>query len=261
MGYQTAPTETDPLLEAIGKFDIVGDVHGMATQLFELMALAGWRVDPHDPDGSAPIRARHPEGRHLVFTGDLINKGPDSINVLRLLMGMQEEGTASAILGNHEDMLLEAIYRPSDRVKKSVRRTLSELAQRPSALRLRVLAMLSELPFQLHLPMPGDLKLAGDGALTVVHAGARPDDIGSSSAAARRRMVHGAGLSQSRKSGWARAFDKGDRWVVHGHTPRKAPRISDRVIGLDTGAGEDGTLTMLRADTGGFLSVAAALTS
>jgi len=248
-----------PLRAAEGKFDIVGDVHGMAAPLFDLMSQAGWRIDPHDIDGTSPIGARHPDGRHLVFTGDLINKGPQSLTVLRLLLGMHQMGTASAVLGNHEDMLIEAIYHPADAPKKSVRKTFKALGRCDPQFRFAIMELIGNLPAQLDLPMPAGRRLSGDGTITVVHAGAKPEDLRGSGG--RRRKVHGAGLSNSRKSGWTRAFDKGERWVIHGHTPSRGPRIGARVIGLDTGAGDGGALTMLRADTCGFLSVATALTS
>ena len=42
------------------------------------------------------------DGDHLIFTGDLINKGPDSIGVVDLA----RELSASCVRGNHEDRVL-----------------------------------------------------------------------------------------------------------------------------------------------------------
>lgn len=78
-----------------GPLDIVGDVHGELDALRALLAEAGY-------DGEG----RHSEGRHLVFLGDLVDRGPDSPGVVRLVRDLVEAGRASVVLGNHELNLL-----------------------------------------------------------------------------------------------------------------------------------------------------------
>ena len=67
-----------------GPFDVIGDVHGCFDELSELLTKLGYVVDgaPEAP------RAHHPEGRRAVFLGDLVDRGPDSPRVLRLVMSM-----------------------------------------------------------------------------------------------------------------------------------------------------------------------------
>ena len=89
-----------------GPFDIIGDVHGCYRELTELLADLGYEVDA---DGTA---ARHPEGRRALFLGDLVDRGPATPAVLRLVMGMVAEGNALCIPGNHEVKLLRALQRP-----------------------------------------------------------------------------------------------------------------------------------------------------
>jgi len=74
-----------------GPLDIIGDIHGELGALQSLLK----KLDYDD-------RGRHPEGRRLVFVGDLIDRGPDSPGVLRTIMRMVEAGNAQCILGNHE---------------------------------------------------------------------------------------------------------------------------------------------------------------
>lgn len=78
-----------------GSLDIVGDVHGELDALQALLKAAGY-----DAKGS------HPDNRTLVFIGDLVDRGPDSPGVVRLVRGLVEAGRALAILGNHELNLL-----------------------------------------------------------------------------------------------------------------------------------------------------------
>eukprot|EP00919_Chromeraceae_sp_WS-2016_P043642 GHVR01104238.1.p1 GENE.GHVR01104238.1~~GHVR01104238.1.p1 ORF type:complete len:310 (+),score=22.38 GHVR01104238.1:187-1116(+) len=258
MKFQTALADNPSLAYIDGKFDIVGDVHGEVQSLTSLMKNSGWVIEPYDVESCAPIRAHHPQGRHLVFTGDLINKGPDSLMALRVLVGMTDQGTASAVAGNHEDMLLDAVYHPDAAPKKSVEQTLRDLSKCPASFVEQVLSTLSKLPAQLHLPMPPGLKHSGSGRLIVLHAGARPEDIGSTSSSSRRRTVHGIGLNFGVKKNWAMSFKGHEDWIIHGHTPSRSAKFIGKVVGLDTGAASGGCLTMLRADSGDIISVKAA---
>ena len=43
-----------------------------------------------------------PEGRKAVFVGDLVDRGPNSPDVLRIAMSMTAAGTAYAVQGNHD---------------------------------------------------------------------------------------------------------------------------------------------------------------
>lgn len=78
-----------------GPLDIVGDVHGELDALHGVLAAAG-----HD------LAEGHAAGRHLVFVGDLVDRGPDSPGVVRLVKSLVARGFASAIMGNHELNLL-----------------------------------------------------------------------------------------------------------------------------------------------------------
>ena len=86
--------------EITGPFDIIGDVHGCRSELETLLAKLGWTV--LRDDAGRPVNATHPEGRQAVFLGDLVDRGPDSPGVLRLVMGMVAAGTALCVPGNHE---------------------------------------------------------------------------------------------------------------------------------------------------------------
>jgi hypothetical protein len=79
-----------PLFE--GPLDIVGDVHGEIDALHDLLFL---RLG-YDQAG------RHPEGRRLVFVGDLGDRGPDSPGVVALVRRLIDAGQAQCVLGNHE---------------------------------------------------------------------------------------------------------------------------------------------------------------
>lgn len=81
--------------------DIVGDVHG---QLDALCALG--RSLGYDVDGEWT----HPEGRRLVFLGDLVDRGPSSFETVELVRKLVQAGRALCLMGNHELNLIEWRY-------------------------------------------------------------------------------------------------------------------------------------------------------
>ena len=74
-----------------GPIDIVGDVHGEIGALHSLLTHLGY-----DSEGD------HPQGRRLVFVGDLTDRGPDSPAVVKLVKSLINKGRAQCVLGNHE---------------------------------------------------------------------------------------------------------------------------------------------------------------
>ncbi len=80
-----------------GRIDIVGDVHGELVALRSLLSRLGY--DDH---------GRHPEGRRLVFVGDLADRGPDSPGVVLMVRDLVRRGLAQSVMGNHELNALRA---------------------------------------------------------------------------------------------------------------------------------------------------------
>ncbi len=79
----------DPIDE--GPLDIVGDIHGEMKALRDLTRVLGYEAD-----------GTHRDGRRLVFVGDLIDRGPDSMGVVRWIMDLIDRGRAHAVMGNHD---------------------------------------------------------------------------------------------------------------------------------------------------------------
>jgi protein phosphatase len=95
-----------------GPFDLIGDIHGCGDELEELLASLGYLPD------EAEIY-HHPEGRKVIFLGDLVDRGPRVAGVLRTVMDMVAAGTALCVPGNHDVKLLKWLrgknVRPSRR--------------------------------------------------------------------------------------------------------------------------------------------------
>lgn len=78
-------------------FDVIGDVHGCADKLEELLRDLGYE----EIDGA--YRHTGPGGeRRAVFVGDLIDRGPQQIKTLEVVRAMVDSGSAQIVMGNHE---------------------------------------------------------------------------------------------------------------------------------------------------------------
>lgn len=74
-------------------YDIIGDVHGCAAKLEQLLHTMGYA----EVDGAW----KHPT-RQAVFVGDFIDRGPEQLRSVALPRKMVEAGNALAVIGNHE---------------------------------------------------------------------------------------------------------------------------------------------------------------
>jgi protein phosphatase len=218
-----------------GPFDIVGDVHGCADELEALLGRLGYAPD-------ATGAWRHPEGRRLVFVGDLVDRGPRVADVLRLVMATAAEGAALCVPGNHDDKLLRRLRGQPVTVAHGLQESLDSLAGEPRAFVRRVTAFLGGLPSHL---------VVDDDRLVVAHAGLRADLQARDSRRVRDFALYGDTTGEVDELGlpvrrdWASAYH-GRRLVVYGHTPVARPAWVHGTINIDTGCVFGGWLTALR---------------
>lgn len=74
-------------------YDLIGDIHGHATELKALLA----KMDYQEIDGVW----QHPE-RKVIFLGDFVDRGPKQVETVTIARNMVESGHALAVMGNHE---------------------------------------------------------------------------------------------------------------------------------------------------------------
>jgi Calcineurin-like phosphoesterase len=75
-------------------YDVIGDVHGHFDKLAALLLKMGYT-----PKGDSFLP---PSGRQAIFVGDLIDRGPEQVKVLKAVRAMVEAGNAKMVMGNHE---------------------------------------------------------------------------------------------------------------------------------------------------------------
>ncbi|HEY9842785.1 MAG TPA: metallophosphoesterase [Candidatus Obscuribacterales bacterium] len=138
--------------------DIIGDLHGHYRALLALLAELGYLEE----DGLY----QHPEGRQLIFVGDLVDRGPHVRETVQLVRALVESGRARCLLANHEYNILcyhlwvngEFLRVHSESNARQVLATLQAFADDPGEW-LDHLEWFKTLPLFLELP-----------GLRVVHA-------------------------------------------------------------------------------------------
>jgi protein phosphatase len=243
------PAWTDRSAER-GPFDVIGDVHGCYDELALLLTKLGYGVAE---DGSGAV---HPDGRKAVFLGDLVDRGPNTPAVLRVVMGMVASGSALCVPGNHENKLVRALRGRDVQVTHGLAESLEQLEKSGPELRQQVLEFLDGLISHFVLD---------DRRLVVAHAGMREEMQGRASAAVRAFALYGETTGETDEFGlpvrypWASEY-RGRSTVVYGHTPVPEPEWVNNTINIDTGCVFGGSLTALRYPEKELVSVPAAQT-
>lgn len=231
-----------------GPFDIIGDVHGCADELVSLLTEMGYEV------ASDRAGAAHPDGRRAVFLGDLVDRGPDTPGVLRLVMGMVQAGTALCVPGNHENKLIRALKGNDVTIGHGLAESLEQLAECSEAFRTEVVSFVEGLAS--HVVLDG-------GKLVVAHAGLPERMHNRVSRRVYRFALYGDTTGETDELGlpvrypWAKDYE-GPATVVYGHTPVDKPEWLNNTICLDTGCVFGGSLTALRYPENELVSVPAA---
>ncbi|MFC5252165.1 polynucleotide kinase-phosphatase [Streptomyces nigrescens] len=223
-----------------GPFDIIGDIHGCRSELETLLGRLGYGL-VRDALGR-PVDAVHPEGRTAVFVGDLVDRGPDSPGVLRLVMGMVGAGHALCVPGNHENKLGRYLKGRKVQHTHGLAETIEQLEKEDAAFHTEVGAFLQGLVS--HYVLDG-------GGLVVCHAGLPEKYHGRTSGRVRSFALYGDTTGETDEFGlpvrypWAEDY-RGRAAVVYGHTPTPRATWLNNTLCLDTGCVFGGAMTALR---------------
>ena len=240
----------------------IGDIHGRADLLAALI-------------DEAAREPRRREKRAIVFLGDLVDRGPDSLGAIDLSIGAAERIGADegiALMGNHEAMMRLALDTATPWkvaiealeawIANGGDRTLAEfvvvdeppedldelLAVTRASLPKRVRAWLELIARELALGRPSVRSCRRQPAFRSRRIPRRPLEYAAREP--RRRTPLGLGaLAIPQPSAGAEGFS--GVFVVHGHTPNDARRDAshkDQIAGfrlnLDAGSGLTGLAKM-----------------
>ncbi|MCC6952667.1 MAG: polynucleotide kinase-phosphatase [Deltaproteobacteria bacterium] len=237
-----------------GPFDIIGDVHGCFDELRELLTTLGYSVEDK---GGYPFgrgyRVTPPAGRTLVFVGDLVDRGPRVVDVLRLAMSTSFDGVGLCVPGNHDVKLVRKLFGKDVRLTHGLGATVEQLEPETQEFKDAVRDYLDKLVSHY---------VFDDGKLVVAHAGMKEEYQGRGSGKVREFALYGETTGETDEFGlpirynWALEY-RGQALVVYGHTPVVDPEWLNRTINVDTGCVFGGKLTALRYPERELVSVAA----
>jgi protein phosphatase len=220
-----------------GPFDIVGDVHGCYEELTALLGKLGYRID-----GGSGLTVVPPDGRKAVFVGDLVDRGPKTPGVLRLVMNMVQAGTAFCVPGNHDMKLVKKLKGRDVQLTHGLADSIQQLDRELPEFKQQVLKFLDDLVSHY---------VFDDGKLVVAHAGMKEEMQGRGSGKVRDFALYGETTGETDeyslpvRYNWAAEY-RGKAMVVYGHTPIAEPEWLNRTINIDTGCVFGGKLTALR---------------
>jgi protein phosphatase len=225
-----------------GPFDIIGDIHGCSDELQALLTKLGYRVEWTDDPGDRTVTVIPPQGRKAVFVGDLVDRGPNSPDVLRIAMSMTAAGTAYAVQGNHDKKLERWLTGRKVTIAHGLQQTIDQLESQDKGFREALAKFLEGL--RSHVWLDG-------GRLAVAHAGLKEEMIGRGSGAVRAFALYGETSGEKDEFGlpvradWAAGY-RGSTTVVYGHTPVMRADWVNNTLCIDTGCVFGGKLTALR---------------
>lgn len=243
-----------------GPFDIIGDVHGCADELEQLLATLGyqWHDAPDLEDGLYSRVYAHPAGRKAIFLGDLVDRGPRILDTVQLVRNMVNHHAAFCVMGNHDAKLARKLRGRKVQIRHGLEQTLTEIEALPDSIQQTLAETITTFLDKLISHYVLD-----SGKLVVAHAGLKEAMQGRASGKVREFALYGETTGEIDEFGlpvrhnWASEY-RGDAMVVYGHTPVPAAEWLNRTINIDTGAVFGGKLTALRYPELALVAVEAA---
>jgi len=232
-----------------GPLDIIGDVHGCYDELLELLAALGYVVE----SAQGRVRVTHPQGRKATFVGDLVDRGPQTPDVIKLVMAAVRDGTGYCVAGNHDVKLARKLNGRDVKVTHGLAESLAQLEAETPEFRRDVADFLDALVSHY---------VFDEGKLVVAHAGLKEEMQGRGSGAVRSFAMYGETTGETDEYGlpvrynWAADY-RGRAMVVYGHTPVPFADWLNNTICVDTGCVFGGKLTALRYPERELVSVPA----
>jgi serine/threonine protein phosphatase 1 len=214
---------------------VIGDVHGRLDLLKDLLAKIHAELDREPPAKCL-----------LVFVGDLIDRGPNSAQVIERLRTYNRRGVNPVfLLGNHEEVLLRILRGEAELITKwrwfggseclqSYGVNPEELARSSDEEALAIVRSAIPRSHVQFLESFADSCRFGD--YLFVHAGVRPGIELDQQSQSDLRWIREPFLNDNSDHGFV---------VVHGHTITDAVEQRPNRIGIDTGAYRSGVLTAL----------------
>lgn len=236
--------------------DMIGDVHGCFEELIELLMKLGYAENENG-------FYEHPEGRKFVSVGDVMSRGPASLETMLFFLKHVKNGRALMIDSNHGwkiarwlDGRQVVLSHGDERVEEEfLKYEEREGTDKANELKRQLKEFLLEAPSHYVF------KKNGVPTLVCAHAGIRDAFIGKQSEAVSDFCRYGdtGGFDEKGKpvrNDWT--VGHGNRLlIVWGHDPKPKPLLINNTINIDQGVVFGGELTAYRYPEREFMSIKA----
>lgn len=216
----------------------IGDIHGRLDLLVPLVEEI--RTDLADTTAQRKV---------VVFLGDYIDRGPQSREVIQLLVGLARDSEIEwrFLKGNHEEAILKFLENPTDGGKwceyggdatlRSYGLRIPQVLHRAEMWEHLAADLNHKVTVEERTFLEGLELSVSIGDYFFAHAGARPGELLERQTASDLMWIRRTFLDSELEF---------ERVVVHGHTPVSEVYLDHRRIGIDTKAYESGVLSALR---------------
>lgn len=213
----------------------IGDIHGCLEETLSLLQQIKTDNDYRDDTKT-----------HLVFLGDLVDRGPNSRGVIELLMDFPYDFARPLfVMGNHEEMMVRGLMGEPDLLPKWLEYGGFACAESYGVSRSQLLGQdTAAIEFILRSAIPrkhveflsGFLDYVQFGDFLFTHAGIRPGVKLADQTSRELRWIRDPFLEYEGDHGLV---------VVHGHTITEDVEVKRNRIGIDTGAYNTGRLSAI----------------
>jgi serine/threonine protein phosphatase 1 len=234
---KSAPKMEKPRLPDGRRIYAVGDVHGCA----DLLSKVFERID-HD------LKSRPVANAVQVFLGDYIDRGPNSREVINLLIARQQRNDVVLLKGNHEDYAIRFLNDPTVLSEWKNIGGLNTVCSYgitptrhsdPQSQHELATALRHSMPDSHYRFLHGLALSFTCGDFFFAHAGVRPGVPLHEQSQKDLLWIRDDFLLHEEDFG---------KVIVHGHTPSREPVVLPNRINIDTGAYATGRLTCMVLD-------------
>ncbi len=232
--------------------DIVGDIHACFDEWLEMLDRLGYQKNEQG-------FYVHPKGRKMVSLGDVMSRGPKSIETM--VFFLKHRHLMYMIDSNHGWKIARWLDGRKVQLKHGDEKVEEEFIEfeRKNGKEKTVQLKKELRDMLINLPSHSILSEKGQPKLVCVHAGIREEFIGKESERIKNFCRYGdvAGVDQQGKPirrDWYKQY-KGDLLVVWGHDPKPEPLMVNNTINIDQGVVFGGKLTAYRYPENEFVFV------
>jgi polynucleotide kinase-phosphatase len=237
--------------------DIIGDIHGCFDEMIEILEKLGYEQNHEN-------YYIHPEGRKFLSLGDVMSRGPKSLESMQFFLRHVNNGLAYMIDSNHGwkiarwlDGRKVTLNHGDEFVKEELKKFQEQYGEE------RTIEIIKKELKKFLLDAPSHYVLTRNGVPTLVctHAGIKDEFIGKQSYDVSDFCRYGDtdGFDDTGKpirKDWS-IHHKTSTLIIWGHDPKPKPLIINNTINIDQGVVFGGELTAFRYPEKEFVSVIA----